>query len=306
MSLLRYTNKFKISFGVPISLLLLSFLGMTFAAQNITFGVAIVSLLGAAALGLRHAFDADHIVTIDNVVRALRSNGRKAHLVGMFFSLGHSSIVLLAMLAITLAGVAVWETDYKWVQDASTVFIILFLTIVVAINLYSLKKGKPASGPIHALLGPLLRRVKSQWQMLVVGALFGLGLDTAIALSFVAGNVALSSGQSAIELLFYVSLVGVFAGMMSLGDSINTALMNNLYTSNDAKRVAVYQKIVTSIIIVAATVVAISLLLESLGYTLAPMPSSIIGYVGIILATGAFSTVAFIFWRNKKTRNVLY
>src|SRR6202012_5923639 len=58
------------------------------------------ALLGTAFLayifGLRHAFDADHIAAIDNVVRKLMQGGKAPYSVGFFFSLGHSSIVVLA------------------------------------------------------------------------------------------------------------------------------------------------------------------------------------------------------------------
>src|SRR3954453_3128532 len=47
----------------------------------------------AYTLGLRHAFDADHIAAIDNTTRKLMSEGQRPLSVGFFFSLGHSTIV---------------------------------------------------------------------------------------------------------------------------------------------------------------------------------------------------------------------
>src|ERR1700689_3589617 len=53
----------------------------------------------AYPLGMRHAFDADHIAAIDNTTRKLVSDGKRPLSVGFFFSLGHSSVVfLLAIL----------------------------------------------------------------------------------------------------------------------------------------------------------------------------------------------------------------
>src|SRR5215467_14462739 len=73
----------------------------------LTYGVANPSFLALGALaysfGLRHAFDADHISAIDNTTRKLLQQGRKPVGVGFFFSLGHSSVVLLIALALALA-----------------------------------------------------------------------------------------------------------------------------------------------------------------------------------------------------------
>src|ERR1700710_128808 len=67
-------------------------------------------LLGTALLayvfGLRHAFDADHIAAIDNVVRKLMQEGKKPLAVGFFFSLGHSSIVIIASAVIAASAAA--------------------------------------------------------------------------------------------------------------------------------------------------------------------------------------------------------
>src|ERR1700722_14746397 len=65
-------------------------------------------LLGTAALaytfGLRHAMDADHISAIDNVTRKLMQEGKRPVLVGFFFSLGHSTIVVV--LSVVIAATA--------------------------------------------------------------------------------------------------------------------------------------------------------------------------------------------------------
>src|SRR5205807_6776102 len=68
-------------------------------------------LLGIAflayALGLRHAVDADHIAAIDNVVRKLMQEGKRPLAAGLFFSLGHSTIVLIATMVIAATAAVV-------------------------------------------------------------------------------------------------------------------------------------------------------------------------------------------------------
>ena len=68
------------------------------------------ALLGTAflayVLGLRHAVDADHIAAIDNVVRKLMQEGKRPVSVGLFFSLGHSLAIALAVAAIAAAAFA--------------------------------------------------------------------------------------------------------------------------------------------------------------------------------------------------------
>ena len=56
----------------------------------------------ALTLGMRHAFDADHIAAIDNTTRKLMSEGKRPLSVGFFFSLGHSSIVFVMAVLLEL------------------------------------------------------------------------------------------------------------------------------------------------------------------------------------------------------------
>lgn len=100
-------------------------------------------LLSAYVLGLRHAFDPDHIAAIDNTTRALQSRERAPQSVGMYFALGHSTAVFVA------AGL-----------------------VAVSAHWASLTGDSPA-----------LRRVDRPWHMYPVGFLFGLGFDTAAEVS---------------------------------------------------------------------------------------------------------------------------
>ncbi|GAY75662.1 HoxN/HupN/NixA family nickel/cobalt transporter [Sporolactobacillus inulinus] len=77
---------------------LLGFSLLIFAARTNPFilGLGMV----AYTLGLRHAFDADHIAAIDNTVRKLMQQNQNSMGVGFYFSLGHSSVVFLMAAAL--------------------------------------------------------------------------------------------------------------------------------------------------------------------------------------------------------------
>lgn len=75
---------------------------IAFADRPVLLGTAFLAYM----FGLRHAFDADHIAAIDNVVRKLMQDGKSPYSAGFFFSLGHSTIVILASVAIAVAAVA--------------------------------------------------------------------------------------------------------------------------------------------------------------------------------------------------------
>ncbi|HSN37568.1 MAG TPA: HoxN/HupN/NixA family nickel/cobalt transporter, partial [Arthrobacter sp.] len=178
------------------------------------FGVGI----GAAAylLGMRHAFDVDHIAAIDCTTRKLMAEGLRPLSAGFWFSLGHSSVVfgmcaLLAAGAQSLDGL-VGEGGSPLragLGIAGTAISGVFLTILAAANIvllvravtdHSLRGGRPDDplrggpiGPMVRILGPLMHSITRPWQMYPVGFLFGLGLDTAteVTLLVVAGGAAI-------------------------------------------------------------------------------------------------------------------
>ncbi len=212
-------------------------------------------LLGAAGLaymlGLRHALDADHIAAIDNVTRKLMREGRRTQSVGLYFSLGHSTVVLLAALALAIASSAFQariDTVHEVASIVGTVVSALFLLSVGAANLVSLaagwralaaaKRGEalPAAGaaaspalrgPVGRLLRPVLRMVGRSWHLYPVGFLFGLGFDTASEV----GLLALSAAQAAHGLAVAQVLVfpALFAAGMSLLDTTDAVVMTRLY-----------------------------------------------------------------------------
>jgi len=263
--------------------------GFSLGAEGV-FGVGLG--LTAYTLGLRHAFDADHIAAIDNTTRKLMSEGQRPLSVGFFFSLGHSTIVFALALLFSL-GIKALAGPVA--DDASTLHEVtgligtsvsgVFLYVIGIINLlvlvgivrvfFRLRRGAydqreldqqlGARGPMMRLYGRLTRSIKKPWQMYPLGLLFGLGFDTAteIALLFLAAGAAFSG------LPFYaiLCLPILFAAGMSLLDTIDGAFMNFAYGWAFAKPVRriYYNMTITGLSVVVALVIGTFQLLSVLG-----------------------------------------
>ncbi len=211
-------------------------------------------LLGTALLaytfGLRHAFDADHIAAIDNVVRKLVQDGKTPCSVGFFFSLGHSSIVLLATIAIVALQSAMrdrFEPLHALGGVIGTTVSTLFLLTIGLANFFVMRSTWAAflrsrrgekvgqadldsmlgGGPFSRILRPVMRLVSSSWQMYAVGFLFGLGFDTATEI----GVLGISATQSAQGISPWTVLVfpALFTAGMSLMDTTDSVLMTRAY-----------------------------------------------------------------------------
>ena len=208
----------------------------------------------AYTLGMRHAFDADHISAIDNTTRKLMSEGKRPLAVGFFFSLGHSSVV--AVLAILLNfGIKALGTQlndensslhhYTGLIGTSVsgafLMLIAILNLVILLSimkvfsamrqgLYNeeeLEKHLNSRGLLMRFFGPIARRIDASWKMYPLGILFGLGFDTAteIGLLVLAG----SSVIAGLPWWAILSLPLFFAGGMSLLDTIDGSFMNFAY-----------------------------------------------------------------------------
>jgi high-affinity nickel-transport protein len=214
----------------------------------------------AYTLGLRHAFDADHVAAIDNATRKLMAEGKRPLGVGFFFSLGHSTIVFALALVlgmggralgpqVTDAGSALHELGGVLGTSISGAFLYALATINLVVLVGIARALAPAGGARTAdadadactrelelacagglmarLLAPVSRRVQSSWQMYPVGVLFGLGFDTATEVAL----LLLAAGASSSGLPFYaiVCLPVLFAAGMSLLDTIDGSFMNFAY-----------------------------------------------------------------------------
>jgi nickel/cobalt transporter (NiCoT) family protein len=213
------------------------------------------ALLGAALLawifGLRHAVDADHIAAIDNVVRKLMQEGKRPVSAGFFFSLGHSTIVVLASLAIagTTAAMRDRLEAFKAIGAViGTSVSAAFLLLIALVNLVILRQVwrdfrhvarggtwnaahsdalTNGGGILARVCRPLFRSVARSWHMYPLGFLFGLGFDTAteVALLGIAATQA-AQGMSPWRTLIFPAL---FTAGMALVDTTDSLLMVNAY-----------------------------------------------------------------------------
>jgi len=215
------------------------------------FGVG----LGVTAylFGLRHAFDADHIAAIDNTTRKLMSDGKKPKAVGFWFAMGHSTVVLvMAVLIMVGARMVGTLADEKSptrhvLGIAGTLASGLFLYLIAIINVIAmvgiyrafarLRHGSYSDSEIEAalndrgffarLLRPIMNRITRSIQLYPVGALFGLGFDTATEVAL----LALAGTGAAAGLPWYAVLVVplLFAAGMTLMDTLDGLLMTVAY-----------------------------------------------------------------------------
>src|SRR5712692_3383661 len=208
----------------------------------------------AYTLGMRHAFDADHIAAIDNTTRELVGEGKRPLSVGFFFSLGHSSVVFVLSLLLNF-GIRGLGTQLRnggsslhavtgvigTAVSGTFLYLIAGLNLVVLVGIAKvfgqmrsgsyddaeLEQQLAKRGLMNRLLGPLNRRVDSPWKMYPIGVLFGLGFDTVteIALLVLAGSAVVSG------LPFYavLSLPILFAAGMTLFDTADGCFMNFAY-----------------------------------------------------------------------------
>ena len=234
--------------------------GMLVAAMRGHYHISKTEIFGAGTgilaytLGMRHAFDADHIAAIDNTTRKLVGEGKRPLSTGFFFSLGHSSVVfvLAVLLNFGLRGLGnQLRHGNSALQHTTTVigtlvsstflFLIAALNVVILVGIVKLLRSARSGaysdadleehlnkrGLMMRFLGPLARQIDAPWKMYPVGVLFGLGFDTAteVALLVLAGSAVVGG------LPFYaiLSLPILFAAGMSLFDTADGCFMNFAY-----------------------------------------------------------------------------
>ena len=252
----------------------------------------------AYTLGARHAFDADHIAAIDNTTRKLMAEGRRPLSVGFWFSLGHSSIVvvLTLLLALGLRAVGTELADessplHQYGGLVGTLVSGAFLYLLGIINLVilvgivkvfrnmrrgefdeqSLEEQLNKRGFMNRILGPALRAIRRPWQIYPVGVLFGLGFDTVTEITL----LVLAGTSVAAVLPWYaiMCLPILFAAGMSLLDTIDGSFMNFAYGWAFAKpvRKVYYNITITGLSVAVAlligTVELLSILAGKLGLT---------------------------------------
>ncbi|MDQ2897180.1 MAG: HoxN/HupN/NixA family nickel/cobalt transporter [Actinomycetota bacterium] len=259
---------------------------------------AIGTGITAYTLGMRHAFDADHISAIDNTTRKFMSEGKRPLSVGFFFSLGHSTVVfgLAFLIAVGVKALAdpvrnSGSTLHKATNVIGTgvsggfLYIIAILNIIILVSIvkifFQMRQGKfdeaeleqelNARGLMNRLFGKRLNKIQEPWQMYPVGVLFGLGFDTAteVALLVIAG----SAGAAGLPFYAIICLPVLFAAGMSLLDTIDGSFMNFAYGWAFSKpvRKVYYNITITGLSVAVAlfigTIELVGLLTQKLGIT---------------------------------------
>ena len=230
-------------------------------ANLLLWGAALVAfrhyplLLGTAFLaysfGLRHAVDADHIAAIDNVTRKLMNQGQRPLGVGLFFSLGHSTIVFLLSAAVAVTALAI-KTRFSALEGfgglVGTLISALFLLAIATVNIVILVAiirtfrrvkagGEYVADDLDGLLAQrgffgrifrgLFALVRRSWHMYPLGVLFGLGFDTATEV----GLLGISAAEAAHGLPVWSIMIfpALFTAGMALVDTADSTLMLGAY-----------------------------------------------------------------------------
>ncbi|WP_443075112.1 HoxN/HupN/NixA family nickel/cobalt transporter [Streptomyces sp. NBC_01435] len=296
-----------------------------------TFGIGIG--VTAYTLGMRHAFDADHIAAIDNTTRKLMHEGRRPLSVGFWFSLGHSTIVfaLAVLLSLGIKALAgpVENDDSQlhnitgWIGttvSGAFLYTIAIINLIILAGIWkvfrdmrsghfdeaALEERLSNRGFMNRILGRLMKSITKPWQMFPLGLLFGLGFDTAteIALLVLAGTGA----ASGLPWYAILCLPILFAAGMSLLDTIDGSFMNFAYGWAFSKpvRKVYYNLTITGLSVAVALIIGTVELLGLVGEKLdlhgpfwdwvGGLDLNLIGYliVGLFIATWI---VAFAVWR---------
>ena len=307
------------------------------APQHITLGSAGVFGVGigvtAYLLGVRHAFDADHIAVIDNTTRKLVGEGTRSTSAGFWFSLGHSSVVfgLAFLLAIGVRAIVgpVQDEGSPLLQTLGLVGSLVagtFLILIGLSNLFAavgiakvfrrmrsgdfdeaeLERQLEQRGFLARLFARVMRRVSKPWHLYPVGLLMGLGFDTATQVAL----LVLAAGTAAFTLPWYAILVlpVLFAAGMSLFDAVDGVLMSRAYgwAFLQPIRKVYYNLTVTVLSVVVALVIGVivlaGLVADRLGVQSGPLAA--IGSVNLefvgFLIVGIFVSawvIALAVWR---------
>ncbi|MET0971103.1 MAG: HoxN/HupN/NixA family nickel/cobalt transporter [Tardiphaga sp.] len=263
------------AFLIPANLLAWLWAWLAFRDQPVLLGTALL----AYTFGLRHAVDADHIAAIDNVTRKLMQSGKRPLSVGLFFSLGHSTVVVAASLFVALAVSALQQNVEGFKEIGSLIgtgVSAFFLLVVAAANLFILasvfrlfkavKRGErfieedlnvllAQRGVIGRMLRSLFGIIAKSWHMYPLGILFGLGFDTATEIALL--GISASQGAEGMSMWSILVFPALFTAGMSLVDTTDAVLMVRAYGWAFIKpiRKLYYNMIITLVSVLVALVI---------------------------------------------------
>ena len=299
-------------------------------------GLGIGVAFTAWTLGVRHAFDADHIAAIDNSTRKLMADGKRPLGTGFFFALGHSTVMMVVAVGITIAARSVFHVVVRptsgfetaggaagTLVSASFLWLIAALNLVVLVGIWrvfqklragaydeaELEAQLQSRGFMYRFFGRWMHAINHTWQMFPVGFVFGIGFDTATEVLLLGGTAA--AATQGLPWYAVLALPLLFAGGMTLFDSFDGFFMNTAYGWAFAKPVRkVYYNITITVLSVAVAFliggIEISGVLASelhlhgwLGDTMAGFDINTAGFivVGLFIAVWA---VALAVWKFGK------
>ncbi|MCL3986565.1 HoxN/HupN/NixA family nickel/cobalt transporter [Limosilactobacillus fermentum] len=316
------------------------FYGLTLVLHLLGIGLLLVAAqsapkfvgLGVLAytLGLRHAFDADHISAIDNTVRRLLNQNESAYGVGWYFSIGHSTVVFLMILAV--------RVSLGWVREKLTMLnaiggqigtvvsgvfllIIALSSFVILGKLLRMRRQSQAAtdqpelenllmsrGVLARILAPLFKWIRHDWQMYFIGFVFGLGFDTATEITVIALS-AVTASQTTATACGIFALPILFASGMNLMDTVDSTMMLCAYSwafDTPGKKMR-YNIVMTSISAVTALGIGSFELLQMVhipsgfGRWIASVDLGWLGYA-LVGFFAAFWLVAYVHWAWRARR----
>ncbi|MGG5252690.1 HoxN/HupN/NixA family nickel/cobalt transporter [Neobacillus sp. SM06] len=272
-------NKSWIPYSIIVLLLHIFGIGFLAIGANenpFLLGLAFVSY----TLGLRHAFDADHIASIDNTVRKLVQQKQNPVGVGFFFSMGHSTVVFLMTIVLAVSvqwaqkGLPQWQEVGSVIGTIVSGSFLLFIGLLNAVILmdlrkvfFSMREGTYNEEEVEELLlnrgflarftGPLFRFISKSWHVYPLGFLFGLGFDTASEIALLA--ISAGAAKDALPLVGILALPILFAAGMSLMDTADGIFMVNAYkwAFSTPLRKVYYNLTITALSVAAALLIGI-------------------------------------------------
>jgi len=218
---------------------------------SVEYPVILSTGLLAFTFGLRHGVDADHIAAIDNVTRKLMQENKRPVATGFFFSLGHSTVVVLLSVVVAIAAGLVQTNLPEWKEvggligtfvSAAFLYLIGIINLLVLIDVYRMFRRVARGGTYHEetldnflanrglmnrFFGPLVRQIDSSWKMYPLGFLFGLGFDTASEVALL--GISAAAGGAGMPVYYVMLFPLLFAAGMSLVDTTDSILMLGAY-----------------------------------------------------------------------------
>ncbi|HEX6393562.1 MAG TPA: HoxN/HupN/NixA family nickel/cobalt transporter [Acidimicrobiales bacterium] len=245
-------------------------------------GIGLGVALTAWTLGARHGFDADHISAIDNTTRKLMADGSRPLGTGFFFALGHATVLVLVGAGLCVAARAVFGAIVDPASSFETTGGVIgtslaagFLYLIAALNLVvlagilkvfrrmrqggfdeeELERQLQARGLMYRFFGRFVRSITKSWHMFFVGAVFGIGFDTATEVLLLSATA--TAATQGLPWYAVLSLPLLFAGGLTIFDTLDGFFMNFAYGWAFARpvRKVYYNLVITGLSIAVALLI---------------------------------------------------